>query len=202
MHRRQTFKVLFLSLSLLAAFAGCAQPYFTQLWWDNGSSFNVSTNDVQRCGTWLTYTAAYESTMTTVEVYADKARGNPVAPFGFLFASPDPSNYYALYIDIQGYYFIGKVLAGSGSIIQNWTFSPALNTGFSVGNTFSVTNDGGGTFSIRANGSLVTTFSDSSFDGGYEVLVVGILSEEEEDFPDVPEELNIRMTSPEMVPAP
>jgi serine/threonine protein kinase len=115
---------------------------------------NVSSNNLHAC-----HEAAYQYGNATIKVDVTILKGHSGGLF-FRFSSGTFGTYngYLFEIDSQGNY---KLSIFAGNIIQNWTPSSALKTGYNVTNTLAVIMKGS-TFALYANGAYLTTLTDSS----------------------------------------
>lgn len=115
---------------------------------------NVSSNNLHAC-----HEAAYQYGNATIKVDVTILKGHSGGLF-FRFSSGAFGTYngYLFEIDSHGNY---KLSIFAGNIIQDWTSSPALKTGYNVTNTLAVIMKGS-TFALYANGAYLTTLTDSS----------------------------------------
>ena len=131
----------------------------------------------------------------------EKGRKNLAA--GLRFPLTDINNYYFAEITCNGYYLVGKKVAGTKSKIQDWTATSNITRGLGYSNVISITRNSANNFSVYINnmGTPVYTFADTSLtDGGYSgfYLVVGTSSDEK--FPDTPVDIRFKLTSPFAIP--
>ncbi|MHB8597912.1 MAG: protein kinase domain-containing protein [Ktedonobacteraceae bacterium] len=115
---------------------------------------NVSSNNLHAC-----HEAAYQYGDATIKIDVTILKGHSGGLF-FRFSSGAFGTYngYLFEIDSNGNY---KLSIFAGNIIQNWTPSPALKTGYNVTNTLAIIMKGS-TFALYANGAYLTTLTDSS----------------------------------------
>ena len=115
---------------------------------------NVSSNNLHAC-----HEAAYQYGNATVKVDVTILKGHSGGLF-FRFSNGTFGTYngYLFEVDSKGNY---KFSIFAGSVIQDWTPSPALKTGYDVTNTIAVIMSGS-TFAFYANGAYLTTLADSS----------------------------------------
>ena len=115
---------------------------------------NVSSNNLHAC-----HEAAYQYGNATIKVDVTILKGHSGGLF-FRFSSGTFGTYngYLFEVDSKGNY---KFSIFAGSVIQDWTPSPALKTGYNVTNTIAVIMNGS-TFAFYANGTYLTTLADSS----------------------------------------
>ncbi|MEO8972872.1 MAG: protein kinase [Ktedonobacteraceae bacterium] len=115
---------------------------------------NVSSNNLHAC-----HEAAYQYGNAAIKIDVTILKGHSGGLF-FRFSSGAFGTYngYLFEIDSKGNY---KLSIFAGNIIQDWTPSPALKTGYNVTNTLAVIMKGS-TFALYANGAYLTTLTDSS----------------------------------------
>lgn len=115
---------------------------------------NVSSSNLHAC-----HEAAYQYGNATIKVDVTILKGHSGGLF-FRFSNGPFGTYngYLFEIDSNGNY---KLSIFAGNIIQDWTPSPALKTGYNVTNTIAVIMQGS-TFALYANGAYLTTLTDSS----------------------------------------
>lgn len=115
---------------------------------------NVSSNNLHAC-----HEAAYQYGNATITVDVTLLKGHSGGLF-FRFSSGAFGTYngYLFEVDSKGNY---KLSIFAGSIIQDWTPSSALKTGYNVTNTLAVIMKGSA-FALYANGAYLTTLTDSS----------------------------------------
>lgn len=115
---------------------------------------SVSSNNLHAC-----HEAAYQYGNATIRIDVTILKGHSGGLF-FRFSSGTFGTYngYLFEIDSKGNY---KLSIFAGNIIQDWTPSPALKTGYNVTNTLAVIMQGS-TFALYANGAYLTTLTDSS----------------------------------------
>jgi hypothetical protein len=115
---------------------------------------NVSSNNLHAC-----HEAAYQYGNATIKVDVTILKGHSGGLFLRFSTGPFGTyNGYLFEIDSNGNY---KLSIFAGNIIQDWTPSPALKTGYNVTNTIAVIMKGS-TFALYANGAYLTTLTDSS----------------------------------------
>ncbi len=115
---------------------------------------NVSSNNLHAC-----HEAAYQYGNATIIADVTILKGHSGGIF-FRFSTGAFGTYngYLFEIDSRGNY---KLSIFAGQIIQDWTPSSALKTGYNVTNTLAVIMKGS-TFALYANGAYMTTLTDSS----------------------------------------
>jgi len=146
-----------------------------------------------------TWSSSTEEPMTTVEADATKLGGDPSMGFGITFCVQDENDFLVLYIDINGYYSVGKVQSGNYTVILPWSDANASSTvlyeGYGYQNDIRVTYTGSSrSYQIAFNGTNVTSFTDSTWSGGAYGFVTGISSTE--NFPDYPVDVRFRQIQP------
>ena len=112
-----------------------------------------------------------------VEVAATKAGGPDDNDFGIICRYVDASNWYSLIISSDGYYGIVKVKDGYQELLgmSEMGYSDAIKQGAA---TNQIRADCvGSTISLYANGTLLTTVSDSEFASGDVGLLAGTFDE-------------------------
>jgi eukaryotic-like serine/threonine-protein kinase len=114
---------------------------------------NVSSNNLHAC-----HESAYQYGNAAIKVDVTILKGHSGGLF-LRFNSGFVGNYngYLFEVDSKGNY---KFSIFAGSIIQNWTPSSALKTGYNVTNTLAVIMNGN-SFAFYANGAYLTTLTDS-----------------------------------------
>ena len=115
---------------------------------------NVSSNNLHAC-----HEAAYQYGNATIIADVTILKGHSGGMF-LRFSSGTFGTYngYLFEIDSKGNY---KLSLFAGQIIQDWTSSSALKTGYNVTNTLAVIMKDS-TFALYANGAYLTTLTDSS----------------------------------------
>lgn len=106
----------------------------------------------------------------TYSIKATKVSGPDKWGYGMVFRAQDVDNGYEFAISGIGDYYVGKVEAGKYENIQKWTANDAILKGDAI-NYLQVTAKGN-TLSFYANGTLLTTLTDTSFPSGK----VGVLT--------------------------
>jgi hypothetical protein len=178
------------------------------LWEDDGAGFvQFSTNDTNDCGNLFTHAIGSPFTpMSSVEIQVKKVTGSSHNSYGNVFCYQDQDNYYRVGITVNGYYIINKKVAGTTSYniggstwyatnpSSSWPNSINLITGFGNTNNIKVVNAGGGVFDIYFNGIYETSFTDSTFTGGYNGYSAGVSAVSNENFP-TPVDVRARLIS-------
>jgi hypothetical protein len=178
------------------------------LWQDDGAGFvQFSTNDTNDCGNLFTHVIGSPFTpMSFLEIQVKKITGSSHNSYGNVFYYQDQNNYYRVGITVNGYYIINKKVAGTyyyniGSSTwyatnpsSSWPNSSNLITGFGNTNNIKVVNAGGGNFDIYFNGVLETSFTDSTFTGGYNGYSASVNTVSQENFP-TPEDVRAKLIS-------
>lgn len=116
-------------------------------------------------------------TDTIVEVEATKVGGPDDNDFGVICRYQDESNFYFFIISSDGYYGLGKVVAGEQVLIGEEELMPsdAIKLG-NVTNTIQA-DCVGSTLTLYANGAQLTSVQDSSFTSGDVGLLAGTFDE-------------------------
>jgi hypothetical protein len=116
-------------------------------------------------------------TDTVIEVEATKVGGSDDNDFGLICRYQDTQNFYFFIISSDGYYGVGKVENGSQAQIdgEGMDFSDAIKQG-------NVTNDLrvdciGDQLTLYANGTRLSSVTDSTFSSGDVGLLAGTFSE-------------------------
>jgi len=160
-------------------------------WQDDSAGFvQFSTNDTNDCGEGYFHSMGSQFIpMSSVEMQIKKMSGYSHSGYGIIFCYQDGNNFYRILISVNGSYLISKKVAGTYSYYQggglwsasgSWQSSSNLITGFGNTNDIKVVNTGGGNFDIYFNGILETSFTDSTFTGGYNgyYVLIGYVSQE------------------------
>ncbi len=184
--------------------------YQTLAWQNDGAGYiQYYTDDpanIQSQGysEWHYYDPS-QTPMSSVEVKAKKISGDPTMSFGVIFCVQDVSNFLTVDIDTQGYYQVGKVVAGTYVSIIPWTLAGALFSGYNVSNTITVTYDSTSSmfslyFNKDFNPTPVATFTDPGAPllGGRSGFIIGVSSTE--NFPADPVDIRFNRILPSMVP--
>jgi hypothetical protein len=100
----------------------------------------------------------------SISMNATHTAGSVSYGFGLYFGGTDANNFYCLLISGNGYYCLGKYVAGSYSAIINWTLSPLIKQGEYITNDLAVVKEGG-SWKLMVNGQLATTTTAMSFYG-------------------------------------
>ena len=79
-------------------------------------------------------TSPAASPMTVLETQMKKISGDPKMGFGIIFCIQN-DRFLLVKIDTEGYYGISRILGGEETVIQEWTRSDQLNTGYGKVNT-------------------------------------------------------------------
>jgi len=176
------------------------------MWQNDGAGFvQFSTNDTNDCGYLFTHAIGSPfMPMFSVEIQVKKMSGYSHNSYGNVFCYQDQNNYYRVGITVNGHYIINKKVAGStyynigGSTwyatnpSSSWPSSGNLITGFGNTNNIKVVNAGGGVFDIYFNGVLETSFTDSTFTGGYNGYSASVNTVSQESFP-TPSDVRARL---------
>ncbi len=114
---------------------------------------STSSNNLHAC-----HEAAYQYGNAAIKVDVTILKGHSGGLF-LRFSTGFVGNYngYLFEIDSKGHY---KFSIFAGGIVQDWTLSPALKTGYNVTNTIAVIMNGN-SFALYANGAYLTTLTDS-----------------------------------------
>lgn len=106
----------------------------------------------------------------TYTIKATKLSGPDKWGYGMIFRVQDVDNGYEFAVSGLGDYYVGKVEAGKYENIKTWTVDDSLIKGNAT-NILQITAKGN-TLSFYANGTLLTTLTDSTFSSGR----VGVLT--------------------------
>lgn len=196
---------------LLILFSTCSVPGSEQAqeidpsWQivDSSWQFITSSNSYLEYAFWHTFSGATDFPLT---VNMEKISGNIGMGYGVIFCynetNSGDASFYLVRIASSGYYNVFEAnyaLSSPWSEIVGWTGSNAINTGLNVNNTVSV-DYSDPYYAVSINGTDVYTFDPkdtrSNLSSGVGGFLVNIGSSEYEDFPNVPEEVRFRMTSP------
>jgi hypothetical protein len=149
------------------------------LWQDDAAGFvQFSTNDTNDCGYLFTHAIGSPFLpLSSVEMQVKKMSGSSHNAYGIVFCYQDDNNFYSIGITVNGFYIILKKVAGTsyynigGSTWYptnpSWPTSSHLNTGFDTTNNIKVINNGNGNFDLYFNGVYETSYTDTTFTGGY-----------------------------------
>lgn len=100
----------------------------------------------------------------TYSIKATKVSGPDKWGYGLIFRVQDVDNGYEFAVSGLGDYYVGKVENGTYQDILKWTVNDAINKGNAT-NVLQITAKGN-TLSFYANGTLLTTITDSTFSSG------------------------------------
>jgi hypothetical protein len=174
------------------------------LWQNDINGFaQFLTNDTNDCGMHLQSISPAFTPMNSVEMQVKKITGYSHNSYGPLFCYQDNNNFYRIGITVNGFYIIEKRAAGtyyfwdSGSWTTtnpSWPTSSHLITGLGNINSIKVVNTGSGNFDVYFNGTKETSFTDTSFTGGYNGYSASVASVSQESFP-TPEDVRIKLIS-------
>ncbi len=92
----------------------------------------------------------------SISIVAVHTSGADSYSYGLVFGGADVSNNYVFNISGNGYFSLGKYVAGGYSDIVKWTASPAVKTGNYVENKLRITKDGK-SWKMFVNDQLVST---------------------------------------------
>jgi hypothetical protein len=175
------------------------------LWQDDGAGFvKFSTNDTNDCGYLFTHAIGSPFLpLSSVEMQVKKMSGSSNNSHGILFCYQDDNNFYRIGITVNGYYTITKKVSGilyynvgggswSSTNPSPWPSSSNLNTGFGNTNNIKVVNAGGGNFNLYFNSAVETSFTDSTFTGGYNGYYDNVGTVSQESFP-TPEDVRVKL---------
>ena len=144
---------------------------------------------------------------TAMTLSLEKVTGSTGPGYGFRFCAADNNNFYELLITADGYYLIGKEVAGvwtalSGTATAPWVLNGDLATGLGVPNTVTVSKPVAGTFQVQFNAgaSPVTFPADASLSAGWIYFLATIGSSTYENFPSVPEDIRFKISAPVAYP--
>jgi hypothetical protein len=197
-------------------FTGCPQqqgvdpgksdlPITTIQWEDDGTGLRqFYTNDPAKYNNGYHHLSYYSDILNAVEIQIKKTGGASNYGYGMCFCYKDYNNMYQLVITINGFYRIGKCVAGNWSYYLGgiwtstngqWPNSANLNKGYGAVNDLKITSNGAGTFSVYFNGIREVDFTDNSFTGGLSGCFVGIGNISAESFPNSPVDIRYKMIS-------
>jgi hypothetical protein len=175
------------------------------LWQDDGAGFvRFASNDTNDCGYLFTHPIGSSfAPMYSVEIQVKKMTGSSHNSYGNVFCYQDQNNYYRVGITVNGYYIINKKVAGTTSYNiggstwyatnpSSWPNSSNLITGFGNTNNIKIVNAGGGVFDIYFNGIYETSFTDTTFTGGYNGYSASVGTVSQESFP-TPEDVRAKL---------
>jgi hypothetical protein len=167
---------------------------------DNNGSIQYYTNDQTKmdCGHYNIYSSSFVSPMSTVEIKLKKVSGSTSGGYGIVFCSADPNNYYRILAVTSGYYQITKKVAGTYSLLVDWTHTSWWIDGHNVNNTIKVTKSGADSFDFYVNNNLVTTVTDTTFDDGAAGFYAW--ASVSENFPATPLDVRFQMMQPVPIP--
>ncbi len=146
----------------------------------------------------------YDFEDVVVEADAAKIQGdNPAnkewGAYGILLKAridgEDIDEYYYFGILTTGHYTIAKVDGATETIVQGWTVSDELTTGYSQSNTLRV-HCSGNRFDFHINGTLEKSFVDDSFRTGKAALFAWEVENGVGDSEDIVEFENVTVTLP------
>ena len=128
-----------------------------------------------------------DSSDFTYQARVRKTSGDTSSAMGLYFRSSDGAegnNSYVFHIKAKGSYICGKYVNGSFDycVGLGWIFSSAINTGLDVWNTLKVVAQGTN-FDLYCNGTLLTSFTDTSHSAGK----VGLKAYDQTDYSNVVE---------------
>jgi len=161
---------------------------------DGNGFYQFYTNDSQNCG--YAFWSVFSNTNgnDTYQIECKKISGANNYPYGMVFGVSDSNSrqLYYLYIDINGYYYVGKLNGSVNTKIIDWTLSSKLHTGYNVMNTLKVVKNGTN-FTIYFNDdSTPVTFSDSEISGNRVGFSASVGAKSAESFPDTPVDIRFR----------
>jgi PKD repeat protein len=187
---------IFITMTVLIGISGCTVPVKSILWEEDNSGFiQFYTNDSIYYNTYfyVWYENLYQPVMEVVETKVKKVSGFSWGGYGIIFCLQDKYNFYLLLIDTHGYYTVYEMNEGSWIEKIRWAYSSNLKQGFGKINSLKVAhNNNSSNFSISFNGLYTGSFYDSSFSGGYSGYFVEVWGNDEENFPDTPEDVRFR----------
>jgi len=170
---------------------------------DSSGSTEYYTNDPSNLesnpySVW-TWSSSVQNPMTTVEASVRKLGGDPSMGFGLIFCVQDANNFLVLYIDLGGYYCIGRVQSGTYTPIVSWTDANASSTvlyeGYGATNDIAINYQAGtDTYQVSFNNTAVTSFTDSTWSGGAYGFIAGLSASES--FPTDPVDVRFHQTLP------
>ena len=109
-----------------------------------------------------------DSSDFTYQARVRKTSGDTSSTMGLYFRSSDGAignNSYVFHINANGSYKYCKYVNGSFFYLSGWIFSSAINAGFDAWNTLKVVAQGTN-FDLYCNGTLLTSFTDTSHNTG------------------------------------
>ena len=193
---------IFLAI-LLLSFLGCDTgtspasdlPLETINEWGADGFFQYYTNESIRYNSRFEYIGGNANPNPNIyAIDVKKISGAQNKAYGMAFAAIDPRNNYFVNITVNGHYFVGKRENNDVTVIQDWTVSPRLRTGFNTLNTLWVSQSDS-TFNIFLNDFDVFQFTDSSITGDRISFITYIGTIEEESFPNTPVDVRFKQTS-------
>jgi hypothetical protein len=141
-------------------------------------------------GRWTYYDG--DSSDFTYQARVRKTSGSQSAAMGLFFRSSDGSitnNAYIFHINANGSYKYCKYVNGNFVYLSGWIFSSAINEGLDVWNTLKVVAQGTN-FDLYCNGTLLTSFTDTSHSAGK----VGLKAYDETDYSNVVEFDDVKLS--------
>lgn len=169
-------------------------------------SFLFETNDPANIGSAGKTFFSYDDSVTengafvyTVQII--KRYGNQNGGFGLIFQRVDSSNFWVFNIDVNGYYYLAKIVDGNVTAVFSppWKFSNQITEGYGTSNIISVVFDGSTNYEILANENSVVSFTDNGDfgtalrNGSFGVDVVVMSSEQ---FPQTPVSVKFKVLEP------
>lgn len=130
-----------------------------------------------------------------------KISGSNHVPFGILFCFQDTQNFFEVGIITEGWYYIAEVVNGDFIFIQDWSYSPSLNEGYSKENKIEVFYNGD-VFTIYFNDSYIISFNNSilisqGIVGGNFGYFAYVGDNTYEDFPRIPVDVRFKQIIPD-----
>ena len=121
-----------------------------------------------------------------------KTFGSTISSMGLYFRSSDGAegnNSYIFHINANGSYAYGKYVNGNFVYLSGWISSSAINAGLDVWNTLKVVAQGTN-FDLYCNGTLLTSFTDTSHSAGK----VGLKAYDQTDYSNVVEFDDVKLS--------
>ena len=130
----------------------------------------------------------------TFEIECKKISGNMANPYGMVFGASNSAadRYYFIAITVDGWFIIHKYIGNTDTVIEDWTESSSINTGYNTLNTIKVTRSGT-TYTVSLNDDVVKVFTDNSITGGNRIGFFATVGPQGyESFPGTPVDVRFR----------
>ena len=125
--------------------------------------FSCNKDDKKNTSTTIMYP---KTPVTGFTAKLKKESGALGGGYGVVFGVADSSTGYGFVITANGRYLVQKIVGGTSTVLQNFTVSSAIKTGYNQENEISV-NKVSGNYELSVNGTKLYTIENPELNDGY-----------------------------------